>query len=163
MGILLGIMRDRARSLAGTRAYDFDCTYRGQRLNYIGAMSLNGVLSLKLLPQSLNKELFQEYVKEELVPNLWKGATVVMDNLQVHKVEGVKEMLEEVGAKIIYLPRYSPDFNPIEHLWWELKAFVRRFRPKERETVEKFLKIAVLLNSADTRKNYFTHCCYCAT
>lgn len=163
MGILLGIMRDMARSLAGTRAYDFDCVYRGKRLNYIGAMSLGGILSLKLLPKSLNGELFKEYVQEELIPKLWKGATVVMDNLQAHKVEGIKEIIEAAGVKIIYLPRYSADFNPIEHLWWELKAFLRRFRPKEQDAVEGLLKIAVSLNSADTRKNYFTHCCYSTT
>ncbi|MBD2652054.1 transposase, partial [Synechocystis sp. FACHB-383] len=84
-------------------------------------------------------------------------------NLNAHKVEGVKEMLEAAGAKVIYLPRYSPDFNPIEHLWWELKAFIRRFRPKDKESVEKLAEIGVMLNSATTRQNYFTHCCYCAS
>jgi transposase len=163
MGILLGIMRDMARSLRGTRAYDFDCLYRGKRLNYIGAMSLKEVLSVKQLPKSLNGELFKEYLKEELLPKLWKGAVLVVDNLTAHKVEGVKEMLESKEAKILYLSRYSPDFNPIEHLWWELKAFIRRFRPKTEEEVEKLIKIALLLHTSDTTKNYFTHCCYCAT
>ena len=62
MGILLGIMRDMARSEAGTRAYDFGCVYRGKRLHYIGAMSIKGVLSLKALPKSLNGELFKELI-----------------------------------------------------------------------------------------------------
>lgn len=163
MGILLGIMRDMARSLAGTRAYDFDSVYRGTRLNYVGAMSLAGILCLKLLPKSMDGKLFKEFVKEELVPKLWKGAVVVMDNLNAHKVEGVKEMIEAAGAKILYLSRYSPDFNPIEHLWWELKAFIRRFKPKDKKSVEKLLEIGVMLNSAQTRQNYFTHCCYCAS
>lgn len=163
MGILLGIMRDMARSFAGTRAYDFDCVYRGTRLNYVGAMSLSKILCLKLLPKSMNGELFKEFIKETLVPQLWEGSVVVMDNLNAHKVEGVKEILEVAGAKVIYLPRYSPDFNPIEHLWWELKAFIRRFRPKDQESVEKLAEIGVMLNSAQTRQNYFTHCCYCAS
>lgn len=162
MGILTGIIRDMARSLAGTRAYDLDCVYRGTRLNYVGAMSLDRVLCLKLLPKSMNGELFKEFVQNDLVPNLWKGAVVVMDNLKAHKVQGVQEMIEAAGAKIIYLPRYSPDFNPIEHLWWELKAFVRRFKPKTSDSIQKLLELGVLLNSAQTRQNYFTHCCYCA-
>lgn len=161
MGILLGIMRDMARSFAGTRAYDFDCVYRGARLNYVGAMSLAGILCLKLLPKSMSSELFKDFIKEELVPQLWEGAVVVMDNLNAHKVEGVKEMIESSGAKVIYLPRYSPDFNPIEHFWWELKAFIRRFRPKDKESVEKLVEIGIMLNSATVRRNYFTHCCYC--
>lgn len=161
MGILTGIMRDMARSLAGTRAYDFDCVYRGTRLNYVGAMSVNRILCLKLLPKSMNGELFKEFVQNDLAPNLWKGAVVVMDNLKAHKVQGVREMIEAAGAKIIYLPRYSPDFNPIEHFWWELKAFVRRFKPKTPDSIQKLLELGVLLNSAQTRQNYFTHCCYC--
>jgi putative transposase len=162
MGILLGIMRDMARSIVGTRAYDFDCVYRGTRLNYVGAMSLAGVLCLKLLPKSMDAALFKEFVRDTLVPKLWQGAVVVMDNLNAHRVQGIKEMIEETGAKVIYLSRYSPDFNPIEHFWWELKAFIRRFRPKDKESVEKLAEIGVMLNSATARQNYFIHCCYCA-
>lgn len=161
MGILLGIMRDMARSEAGTRAYDFDCVYRGKRLNYIGAMSIKGILSLKALPKSLNGELFKEFIETELAPKLWEGAVVVMDNLKAHKVEGVAELIEARGGKVIYLPPYSADFNPIEHLWWELKAFVRRYRPKWEEAVEKLLKLGMLLNTEEIRRNYFAHCCYC--
>jgi putative transposase len=76
MGILLGIMRKMARSVMGTRVYDFDWVYRGTRLNYVGAMSLAGVLCLKLLPGSMNGKLFKAFVKEDLVPKLWKGTVV---------------------------------------------------------------------------------------
>ncbi|MFM8295033.1 MAG: IS630 family transposase [Microcystaceae cyanobacterium] len=161
MGILLGIMRDMARSLVGTRAYDLNCVYRGKRLNYIGAMSLKGVLSVKRLPKSLDGESFKEYLKEELLPKLEEGSVLVSDNLKAHKVEGVEEMLKSAGMKMVYLSRYSPDFNPIEHLWWEIKAFIRRFRPKTE--VEKLIKIALLLHTPKMTKNYFTYCCYCAT
>jgi putative transposase len=53
-----------------------------------------------------------------------------MDNLRVHKVEGVEEMIEAVGARVVYLSPYSPGFNPIENLWWELKTLLRRFIPQ---------------------------------
>lgn len=146
MGILLGIMRTMARSLQGTRAYDFDAVYRGKRLNFVGAMSLEKVISVRLLEKSLNGELFKEFVKEDLLPNLWSGVGVVMDNLTDHKVEGVKEMIEGVGGQVIYLSSYSCEFNPIEHLWWELKSFVRRFAPKNEEAVRKLVELAVSLN-----------------
>ena len=72
-----------------------------------------------------------------ILPNLWSGAGVVMDNLSAHKVEGVKEMIEGVGGQVIYLSSYSCEFNPIEHLWWKLKSFVRRFAPKNEEAIRK--------------------------
>jgi len=163
MGILLGIMRMMARSLEGSLAYDFNGVYRGKRINFVGAMSLEKVISVRPLEKSLNGELFKKFVREDLVPNLWSGAGVVMDNLTSHKVEGVKEMIEGVGAQVIYLSAYSCEFNPIEHLWSEIKAFVRRFSPKNEEAVKKLVELSVSLNSSNYRQNYFTHCGYCAT
>ena len=163
MGILLGIMRMMARSREGTRAYDFNGIYRGKRINFVGAMSLEKVISVRPLEKSLNGELFKEFVREDLVPNLWSGARVVMDNLTSHKVAGVKEMIEGVGAQVIYLSAYSCEFNPIEHLWWEIKAFVRRFSSKNEEAVKKLVELAVSLNCSNYRQNYFIHCGYCVT
>lgn len=161
MGLQVGLMRDMARSLQGTRAYDFGCIYRGKRANIIGAMSLRGIVSVKPLDQSLTGKLFKEFLRDELIPKLWPGAVLVMDNLKAHKVAGVKEMLATAGVKVVYLPPYSPDYNPIEHFWWELKAFVRRFRPKDQDSIQKLVELGVLLNPSENRKNYFTHCCYC--
>ncbi len=104
---------------------------------------------------------FQQFIQEELAPKLWPGAVVVMDHLKVHKVKGIEEILESVGAKVMYLSPYSPEFNPIEHLWWELKAFIRRFVPKNLEAVTKLLELGIKLCSSKQIKNYFTHCCYC--
>ena len=125
----------------------------------------------------LKKTLFRNYGKERWLESVHKtgydGAETLdfplqqskltqnSDQSNAHKTEGIKDMIEAAGAKIIYLPRYSPDFNPIEHLWWELKAFVRKFKPKMRDSVHKLVDIALLLNSATVRRNYFTHCCYC--
>jgi transposase len=69
-----------------------------------------------------------------------------MDNLKVHKVEGVEEMIEAVGASVVYLSPYSLEFNPIEHLWRELKAWLRRFVPRSVQIVEKLLKLGVIPN-----------------
>ncbi|MDV3002765.1 MAG: hypothetical protein N5P05_004420 (plasmid) [Chroococcopsis gigantea SAG 12.99] len=77
------------------------------------------------------------------------------------KVEGVEEIINAVGAKIIYLPTYSPDFNPIEHLWWELKSLVLKFRPQNETILRKLLRLSLLLICEKNLKSYFTHCCYC--
>jgi putative transposase len=107
-------------------------------------------------------EDFKRLVSEHLVPKLWSGAVVVMDNLKAHKVEGIEQMVEAVRARVVYLSPYSPEFNPIEHLWWQLKAFIRWFVPKRIETLTKLLQLGVSLCSSKELRNYFAHCCYCA-
>jgi hypothetical protein len=105
MGVLLGIMRSRARSKKGERSYDIKPFYRGSRVTVVGAISNKKVIAMKTMEKSMNGEYFKKFVQEELVPLLWKGAVLVMDNLKAHKVEGVKEMIEAVGAKVVYLSR----------------------------------------------------------
>jgi transposase len=83
-----------------------------------------------------------------------------MDNLRAHKVEGVEQMLEAAGVRVIYLSPYSPDFNPIEHLCWELKSLVKRFAPKTEEALKGILNLGLMLVSEKHLRNYFTHCCY---
>ncbi len=161
MAILLGMMRDRCRSLEGERLYDIKPYDRGSRVTAIGAISQDKVLAIKVLGKSMTGEEFKEFLQEELAPQLWQGAGVVMDNLAAHKVAGVAEILEAVGAKVIYNAPYSCEFNPIEHLWWSLKAFIRNFVPKTAIAVAQLLKIGVMLCSSSQLRNYFIHCCYC--
>jgi hypothetical protein len=115
MGVLLGMMRLMARSEKGQRIYDFKPFYRGARVTAVGAISLKEILAIKTLGESMKGQDFYKFIEEELVPKLWEGAVVVMDNLKAHKVAGIKEMIEAVGAKVVYLSPYSPEFNPIEH------------------------------------------------
>ena len=75
---------------------------------------------------AINGELFLAYVEQVLLPTLREGDIVVMDNLSSHKVAGVEKAILSVGAKILYLPPYSPDFNPIENVFSKLKTLVRK-------------------------------------
>jgi putative transposase len=163
MGVLLGLMRLLGRAPQGERVYDIKPFYRGTRVSVIGAISDSKVLALKALERSLTSEQFKQFLQADLAPQLWSGAVVVMDNLPAHKVQGVQDILAQVGAKALYLSLYSPEFNPIEHWWWELKAFIRRFVPKTKETLVKLLHLGSRLSSSKTLRNYFAHCCYCAS
>lgn len=163
MGILLGMMRDQGRSKKGERLYDIKPFYRGSRVTVIGAISHKSVIATKVLGKSMTGEEFKAFLKDDLTPKLWKGAKVVMDNLSAHKVKGVAEILESVGAMALYSAPYSPEFNPIEHLWWSLKAFIRKFVPKTSEVVAHLLQIGVMLCSSSQLRNYFAHCCYCTS
>ncbi len=161
MGVLLGLQRDYGRSPQAERLYALKPFYRGSRVTVVGAITQNSILAMKTLGMSMTGDDFKVFVQEELVPKLWPGAMVVMDNLAAHKVSGVQELIESKGAGVIYSAPYSPEFNPIEHLWWELKAFIRRFIPKCIAAVEQLIRLGCLLCSSVELKNYFTHCCYC--
>lgn len=116
MGVLQGITRPRGRSPKGQRVYDINPFYRGRRVTLVGAISQTAILAIQTLGKSMKGEDFKLFVSQQLVPKLWRGAVVVMDNLKAHKVEGIEQMIEAVGARVVYLSPYSPQFNPIEHL-----------------------------------------------
>ena len=163
MGIFVGMMRLYGRSLKGQRLYDMQSMYRGKNVTAIGAITQNEILAFETLRKSMSSKEFKQFIQEKLIPKLWKGAVLVMDNLSAHKVKGIEEMLQAAGAKVVYLSPYSPEFNPIEHLWWELKAFVRKFFPKSEESVEKLLGLGLMLCGKDHLQKYFAHCCYCTS
>jgi transposase len=161
MGVVLGLIRTYARSLKGERAYDFKPFYRGKRITAIGAITINCCLAMKTIDKGMNGEDFQQFLLSELAPSLWSGAVVVMDNLPAHKVKGVTQIIEDAGARVIYLSPYSPEFNPIEHFWSQLKSFLRKFSPKTQTTLDRLLDVALLLSNPEHFRNWFAHCCYC--
>ena len=161
MGVLLGLMRTHARALPGERVYDFKPFYRGRKVSVIGAMSVSKVLAVMTMDDSMDAAAFKAYVSEMLVPQLWAGAVVVMDNLRAHKVEAIAPLIEAVGARILYLSPYSPEFNPIEHWWSQLKAFLRQFSPTTANMVDTLIATALDLIDPKHLRNWFAHCCYC--
>ena len=110
-----------------------------------------------------NGEVFRVFTKDILVPCLWQGAVVVMDNLSAHKVKGIQEIIEAAGARVIYLSPYSPDFNPIENSWSKLKEILRSLIISSRDSLEIALKEALELISLKDIQNWFVHCCYCTS
>ena len=80
--------------------------------------------------EAVNRERFKEYLREYLAPTLREGDVVIMDNLPCHKVEGVKSIIEQAGATVLYLPPYSPDLHPIEMMWSQIKSFLRMLKAR---------------------------------
>ena len=116
-GVNCAMTRLYARSPKGQRAFGHAPRNWGQNVSIIGALGLQGPLASGYLVGATDGAAFLAYVEQRLVPALWPGAVVVMDNLRAHKVRGVRETIEAVGARVLYLPPYSPDFNPIELAW----------------------------------------------
>lgn len=163
MGVLLGLTRTHARSPHGTRVYDFKPFYRGTKVTVIGAASMNKVLAVMTLNGSMNGSAFQVFVEKCLLPQLWSGAVVVMDNVPAHKVKAIKPLIQSQGASVLYQSPYSPDFNPIEHWWSQLKTFLRSFSPTTTKMVDALIATALDLINPQHFKHWFTNCCYCTS
>ena len=117
-------------------------------------------MSSLLFGGTLNGTLFIQYIKEFLSQILNEGVLVVLDNCSAHKVAGVREAIEACGAKVLYLPPYSPDFNPVELLWSKVKAILRREKARTFDCIVKSLKLALDSVSLDDIDGWFNHCGY---
>ena len=162
-GILLGLTRTHSRSPSGTRVAEIKPFYRGAKVTAIGAISMNKVLAVMTMNDSMDGRAFAVFIENFLCPELWKGAVVVMDNLPAHKLASIVPMIEACGASVICLSPYSPDFNPIELWWSQLKSFLRRFTPKTTSMIDKIIAVALKLMNPKHLRNWFTHCCYCTS
>jgi transposase len=99
---------------------------RGSRRTVIGAIGVNGPVGVAIIDGALNGELFLQVLENNIGPGLPPGAILLMDQLFVHDVEGVDEVLAKFGATAMFLPRYSPEFNPIELCWAWIKRYLRK-------------------------------------
>jgi transposase len=99
-----------------------------QSTTFVAALRLDGLFAPMVVDGALNGELFLKYVQQELAPQLRPGDILVMDNLQTHKVSGVATALADREARVLYLPPYSPDLNPIEQVFSKIKGELRRRR-----------------------------------
>ena len=103
---------------------------------------------------------FLFFLEHFLVPHLWPGAVVVLDNLGAHKVKGVREKIEAAGARLLYLSPYSADFNPIEMAWSKLKTYLRATAARTTAALDKAIGEGWRAVSAQDAHGYFAHCGY---
>jgi len=139
--------RLRGRGLGGQRL--LACVPHGhyQTSTLIAGVRLAGPCAPWLFDGAMNGEMFWAWVREGLVPTLRPGDVVILDNLSTHKIRGVREAVEAVGARLLYLPPYSPDFHPIEPMWSKIKQILRSHAPRTEEQ---------LLQAAQTAFNSIT-------
>ena len=109
---------------------------------------------------SVTSAAFLAYIEHALVPTLVPGQVVIMDNFTIHHNHKVRELIEDAGCELLYLPTYSPDFNPIEHLFAKLKAFLKKLRSDTVPDLIRAFEQAVLTVTQQDAKNAFEHCRY---
>ncbi len=160
-GVNLRMVRLYGRALKGERAIGDRPERQRGNVTLIGAMSLNGMVTALTLDGGIDGNVFQYFVEQMLVPHLWSGACVVMDNLSSHKVNGIRELIEAAGAELVYLSPYSPDFNPMENCWSKVKEFLRSVGARSRTALDRALTDALNAVTLKDIKGWFTYRCYC--
>ena len=126
----------------------------------VAAVRLDGVRAPWVFPGAMNGEMFLAWVRQGLALTLQPGDWVIMDNLATHKVDGVKEAIEAVGAHLLYLPPYSPDFNPIENLWSKIKQLLRSLAPRTTDELLRSAALAFAAVSPSDCRGFFLHAQY---
>ena len=132
-------------------------------LTTIAAMTTSGMLATVTVDAATDADIFRAFVQHALVPALRPGQVVVMDNLSSHKAPGVKEAIEAAGCRVLYLPPYSPDLNPIENAIAKIKSILKRVAARTVDTLAAAIAAALTSISAADARGYFRHCGYFAT
>lgn len=155
------MVRPYARALKGKRAYGARPENSRENITLIGAIALSGFIGAMTITGHTNGDVFRVFIEQVLVPNLWEGACVVMDNFSAHRVEEIREAIEATGARLIYLPPYSPDFNPIENCWSKLKQYLRSVAARSREGLDAAIGKGIdeMITLKDIN-HWFAHDCY---
>jgi len=129
-------------------------------MTFVAALRIDGLTAPYVIDGAMDGPSFMAYVEQVLAPTLHKGDIIFMDNLRTHKIAGVREALEAVGAKVRYLPAYSPDFNPIEMAFSKLKAAMRNGAARSVKALIKLIGRLIKTFSPAVCANYFRHAGY---
>ena len=159
-GSNIAMTRLYGRATPGERVVEAVPQNYGSNITMLCAISLSGVSAPMTVSGAVDGIVFKTYVEKVLCPTLSPGDVVVMDNLPAHKVSGIRELIEEVGAKLIYLPPYSPDLNPIEKCWSKIKTALRAAKARTREALETALQAALLTITMEDAAGWFECCGY---
>ena len=131
-----------------------------QTTTMIAAVRLQGPQAPWLFDGPMDGELFLAWVKQGLVPVLQRHDVVILDNLSTHKVAGVRAAIEAAGARLEYLPPYSPDFTPIENLWSKVKQRVKSLNPRNARQLFKAVGAAFNTVTPEDCRGFFLHAGY---
>lgn len=166
----LTLRRPYAWSKRGDRASRHELQFRGAKYSILPALSLDGILHLDVVENAVTGAVFRNFV-EGLLPLMNKfplpNSVLVIDNASIHKVDGIRELVEERGMRLVYLPSYSPDLNPIELTFSSVKAWLRanqdrvnREMADEGGTVYNALWQAVHSVTPEKARGWYKHCGY---
>jgi len=154
--------REYARGPVGERVPGYAPRNRGTVTTRLGAMGIDGVLAMMTVEGATDAEVFDAFVTHLLLPKLTPGNIVVLDNVGAHKPESALARIRAAGARVLFLPPYSPDLNPIEFCWSKMKALLNKFEALTVAAFDAAIARATELVTPSDARGWFTHCGYAA-
>lgn len=155
--------RTRGRALKGQRVVEKVPAGHWKTTTMLSAVRTAGPLAGAVVSGAVDTDAFLTWVQYALVPHLRRGETVVMDNLPPHKNPRVRELIEAAGCRLLYLPPYSPDYNPIENMWSKVKSHLRSAAARTYEALQKAVTNALHAVTPSDCRGFFRNCGYPAT
>lgn len=152
--------RSRGRSRRGARCRSAVPHGHWKTTTFTAGLRLCGLTAPMLLDGPMNGAAFRAYVEQVLVPTLAPGDIVVLDNLPAHRAGGVRQAIERAGARLLFLPPYSPDFNPIEQAFAKLKALLRKLAARTIDDLWAAIACCLDAFTPEECANYFTNSGY---
>lgn len=146
------VSQERVKSLAPFN--------KGKRITMIAAIGITEIKTALYGDWHVDGDIFTDFVKRCLVPILQVGQIVIMDNLSTHKVANIKPLIEAAGAKLVYLPPYSPDLTPIELFWSKIKSFIKKREARTVKKLGKAIRDAFKTITPTDLEGWFSHCGY---
>jgi transposase len=159
-GASTNMVRRYGRAMKGQRLVCKAPHGHWKTITFTAALRSTGLTAPMVLDGPMDGQAFLAYVEQCLVPTLVPGDLVVIDNLPSHKVKGIREAIEAAGAKLAYLPAYSPDLNPIEQAFSKIKALLRKAAARSIKALYKAIGRIIKKISATECQNYFAHAGY---
>ena len=160
IGLHLGLTRLYGRATPGVRVCEGTPDYSGPHYTTLAAIGLPGVTAPWLFEGAMNTLAFETYVQVELAPTLRRGDIVLLDNLSAHKSAEAQRLVEARGARLLFLPPYSSDLNPIELCWSKVKAALRTAKARTLDALLEALSRALRSVSPADIQAWFVHCGY---
>lgn len=159
-GLHTSMTRTHGRAARGDRVVGSVPRNRGTVTTVLGALTLAGVTALMTVEGGTSGAVFTAFVEQVLAPTLREGQVVVLDNLAAHKVAAARSAIEAKGARLVFQPPYSPDFNPIEECWSKVKGIIRGKEPRSLPELDSALVAATKQVSRNDALGWFRHAGY---
>jgi transposase len=144
----------------GERAFFEIPRNRGKNTTLLTSLNQEGMGPSMAVEGATTARVFETYVKRLLTPALRSGQVVVMDNLGAHRPKRVRELIEEKGCELVYLPSYSPDLNPIEEAFAKVKHLLRKIGARTKDALIEAMDRALGAVSVEDARGFFVHCGY---
>ena len=155
------MLRLYARARRGSRSTDYAPQGHWHTTTLVAALTIRGPVAPMVLDGPMDRLSFEAYVEQVLIPALWPGAIVVMDNLSAHKSSVISERFARADIELCYLPPYSPDFNPIETMWAKVKTALRSAKARGFEQLMSAIADALADVTPQQCENFFRHSLVC--